>query len=880
MRPRAVAWVTAVGAGVAVFASIAAGFSASEGQLPDTLQLSLALLASVLSGGMAWSQTRQRGWGGARGAGGDRGFLAAEVEAVPRQLPADLTDFAVGDSDPEWVVAKVAEMREAYPAVPAVVAVSGPPGVGKTTLIVHSAHRLQRDHPDGQLFVNLAGGSGAGTTRPTTSEVLGHFLRSLGVDGSQIPADPHERAALFRARIGSRRMLIVLDNAEGEAQVRPLLPGNSPCCVLISSRNRLAGLENAVFVNMGVMSPESSMDMLARIGGRQRLAADPAAARELARLCGHLPLALRIVGAKLATRPQLRPAQLVSELRECQDLLGELEAGDLGVEASFALSYAGLDEQPQRLFRLLAITGTGTFPAWVCPLLLDLPGHEGRRMLRPLVDAQLVQLLEAADDTVRPRYRMHDLVRVYARKLLAENDTAEARAAAHQRYAAGYLRLARAGAEALEPGNMRVVGGDSGLSVDYFPAAEVPGTPQLALRWFEEERRGLASIAEQALEAGLRPLVWELASALRPYCDYTSAWEDWKHTQHLAIRAAEAAGETLLAAVSRCNLAHVHRDAWSWDEADAELDRCEEVFARYGERHWQAFALLERGLVRRGRARWEEAVATLREAAALFDAFGDLRSKAVAVHYEADIFRDRGEGVQAKQRYDQCLPVFAMLEDARWIAITELDLGIGERNLGNPGKAIAHFEAALRVFETFKDRRLRAYAVHGLGDCHLELGQHRRALEELELSQEAFAVIGDRLAEGYVWHSLATAHQRAGRGVEREECLVRAEEIFRETDEAKGLAMVAYLRAVTQSAAGDMAGAEQRFATVVADFAAVGDVEWRARALLAQGHALAATGRPEEARELWEQAQAVFRSNGSERHTEVAQLLRKPEVQP
>ncbi|MDQ4094314.1 MAG: NB-ARC domain-containing protein, partial [Actinomycetota bacterium] len=236
---------------------------------------------------------------------GDPVLEAPTTPAItPAQLPADISDFT-GRKVQLATVAHLAAAADRRAAV--LVAITGKAGVGKTTLAVHAAHQLRMHYPDGQLFVDLRGVQ----ARPLApADVLARFLRSLGVNRAAIPEDVEERAALYRSRLADRRLLIVLDNAACEAQLRPLLPGTPGCAVLITSRARLAGLNGSRLVDLDILEFDQAVELLARVAGPLRVAAEPGAAREIVRLCGFLPLAVRIAGARLGARPHWRLERL------------------------------------------------------------------------------------------------------------------------------------------------------------------------------------------------------------------------------------------------------------------------------------------------------------------------------------------------------------------------------------------------------------------------------------------------------------------------------------------------------------------------------------------------------------------------------------------
>ena len=281
----------------------------------------------------------------------------------PAQLPPDVADFTGRD---EQLVQLLELLQPGSPDQAVVItALAGMAGVGKTALAVHAAHRLRERYPDGQLYVDLRG---ADRVPLDASGVLARMLRTLGV--ARTPETLEERTELFRSRLADREVLLLLDNAVTEQQVRPLLPGSPTCGVIVTSRNHLAGLAGVRLIDLDVFEPDQAVELLARIVGARRVAAEPEVAERLVRLCGYLPLAVRIAGGRLAAKPHWALIRLAERVDDEQRRLDELRLGDMEVRAGVTLSYEALDPAAQRALRLLGLLDVPHFEAWVAAAVL------------------------------------------------------------------------------------------------------------------------------------------------------------------------------------------------------------------------------------------------------------------------------------------------------------------------------------------------------------------------------------------------------------------------------------------------------------------------------------------------------------------------------
>ncbi len=466
----------------------------------------------------------------------------------PCLLPADIADF----TGREKLVERIGDALTGRTSGPVAVAlVTGPGGVGKTSAAVRVAHRLSDAFPDGQLYADLSGTGG----RPADPvRVLGRFLRSLGVHGTALPQELEERVDLYRSQLAGRRILVVLDDVGDHAQLRPLLPGTSTCSVLVTSRSRLADWPGASSFDLGTLRPEESHDMLAAILGRGRVEAERDSAAELVRLCGGLPLALRVAGTRLAARPHWTLGRLAARLSAGG--LEELALGDLDVRGSVAAGYHRIGEAAQRAFRVLGLLELPSFPAWAIAMMLETTPESAEELADTLADARLLEVT-TPDGTGRTRYRFHDLVRRFAREQAAAHESDAAVRIMITRTLAALLSLAQ---EADDHLPSRLYPAVRGRAPRWPPPGEVRARAAAdPLGWFADERDALVAAVLQASALGLAELAWELAASLLNVAAVRSHWADVERTHRAALTACHRAGDLLGETVMLHGLAEAHQ---------------------------------------------------------------------------------------------------------------------------------------------------------------------------------------------------------------------------------------------------------------------------------------------------------------------------------
>ncbi|MEV4620838.1 BTAD domain-containing putative transcriptional regulator [Asanoa sp. NPDC049573] len=339
------------------------------------------------------------------------------------QLPAELPDHIGCEPEISCALGVLQGGRRYGGTAAPVVTLTGPGGVGKTALSIRLAYLVRSGYPHAQIFVGLRG------RRSGPADALDQVLRALGVTELPTSSTVDQKLSRYRSLLSDRRVLIVLDSVVSADQVRPLIPGGQGSALIVTSRTLLTTLPGAEHVEVPLLDRATSTALLARIIGPQRVLAEPEATDALVEMCAGLPLALRIVGARVSARPHRRMARLVERMRDDRRRLHELAADGLSVRASIAASYRSLDSAAQRAFRLLGFAGPPAITEWLLAALVQRSMDDADDLLEQLADARL---LTAVHDPVQRelRYQMHDLVRLFARERAVEEDPPESLRAA------------------------------------------------------------------------------------------------------------------------------------------------------------------------------------------------------------------------------------------------------------------------------------------------------------------------------------------------------------------------------------------------------------------------------------------------------------------
>jgi DNA-binding SARP family transcriptional activator len=651
---------------------------------------------------------------------------------APAQLPADISDFTGRADQVDQLRGLLTEaaVAEGSPGAVRVVLVVGPGGQGKTTLAVHAAHLLREEFPDGQLYASLLG-----ATQPADSaEVLARFLRDLGADPARIPLDAEERAAHYRTRLAGRRMLVVLDDARDTDQVRPLLPGSSSCAVLITARYWLPELAGGSVLDLDVLSGDEALALFTKVVGDRRVTAEPAAAREVLTACAGLPLAIRIAGARLATRGNWSIQTLASRLADERRRLDELRVGNLAVRASFEVSFATLPgpatpggPAPARAFRLL---GLWTGPSISLPAAAALLGETEEattEALDTLFDAHLLE------SPIPDRYRFHDLLRVFAADRARTQEAEPDRVTAVTRLLTWYLHAADAAAAVISAQHARVPLGPPPTRIQ--PLAF--GSLEDALAWCDAERPGLVAATRLAAASGQHEIAWKLAAAAMSFYYRRSHWSDWMATHQAGLDSARTIGDRL-------------GEAWMLNN----------LGMAYGVQHM------------------EQAVEFFEQALAISREIGDEPGQARAAGGVAAAYvhlRRFDDGWSAAQR---SLSIQREMGNRYYEAIALGHLGTASRELGRYAEAVSHWQMALAIFRELGQQYGEADSLTELGDAYLCLDQVDRAITHLREALPIQHDIGDVHGEAVTLRLLGLALDRAGNHTEARDRLSEAVALF------------------------------------------------------------------------------------------------------
>jgi tetratricopeptide (TPR) repeat protein len=735
----------------------------------------------------------------------------------PMQLPPQTAVFTGRHGE----LAELAELLDPSRTSSAVVvsAVAGLPGVGKTTLAVQAAHdALKRGwFAGGALFVNLHGYDDL-PVQP--SQALEGLLRALGVAAENIPLDSDHRATLYRSALAqlSDPVLIIADNASSESQVRPLLPGAGPHKLLVTSRHTLADLE-ARHIDVTVLDDETGAEMLAAALRTARptdgrIAGDPATARQLVGYCGGLPLALQIVAALLKSDPALSLAELRDELAIESERLEQLRYDDGGglaapsVAAAFDLSYRRLEPVQSQVFRLLSVNPGPDVATAAVAKLASLPVSRARRTLAGLARAHLIEIAALQPQA---RWRMHDLLRLYAQKLADKKSVADFREQALDRLFKYYL--------------------DTADLADDFLQGTPPGTEQApfkgrgeALQWLDAERENLVDTARMAAATDRDHVACLLPIVLVRYFSWRRRFDDWLDTTRIGLEASRRIGDKVREGVALNNLGAVLRELRRINEAISACEESVAIHRELGDKRGESNALNNLGAALYEARRFEEAIIAPQSDLAICREIGDRQGEADALN----------------------------------------SLGLAMAEIRRHAEAISAHEQAAAIYRETRDRHGEASAMNNLGVALNTTWTHRpRAIATLREAITIFRETGDRHGEGTALNNLGVALRDAflpiGEAIMAHEGAV---DIFRELDDNHSKATALNNLGLALAKNGDLRKAVSAHYAALTIFRQEGDLRAEASALNGLGRSMREQQRFTEATRAHQRAVDLFRRTG------------------
>ncbi|MGW4405221.1 AfsR/SARP family transcriptional regulator [Nonomuraea sp. NPDC004702] len=683
----------------------------------------------------------------------------------PAQLPAAVSDFT-GRKEVAVRVHTLLSAQSSAEGVP-VVALCGIGGVGKTTLAVHVAHAADDLFPDGQLYADLRGHSDE-VTAPESA--LGGFLRALGIPPDVIPDGLAERSALYRSLLSDRRILVLLDNARDADQVSPLLPGSPGCATIVTSRAKLADLPAARLIDLDVMEPDEALSLFSSVAGPERVAAEHGAAMDVVAACGFLPLAVRIVAARLAARPSWTVASLVPRLADEQRRLDELRVGNLAVEATFALGYGQLEPAQARAFRLLSLPKGPDISIGAAAAVLAMNMYEAEELLESLVD---MSLLEA---TAPGRYRFHDLLRLFARRVLDKTERPEDKTLALRRLLGFYLassrsahRLAYEGS--MIPDNLAVVG--SGLTFT---------TVDEAVAWLISEGDSLFAAINQAATTStageqLLPAA-DMLVAMEPLLEAGTHTREFDQGTRAVLAAALNLGDEASELRSRYVLGRVLFAGNQLSESETHFRRVYELSDTRGEKIVTGEVLNALAVVVGRQRRHTEALTLFDAASRYYRENGVPAGEALVLSYSARDHLGLGHADDAIAAAEKGLAIFTEIGSGAGTARARYHLGIVLSRVGRLTEAVHHHAECLAFFRSSKQRVWEQRVCSRLAETFIAAGRYPDAVRHAEQALVVSREIGHPYGEALSLTVLGRALRGLGSAARSLDCLRQAYDVF------------------------------------------------------------------------------------------------------
>ena len=673
---------------------------------------------------------------------------AVPTAAAARSLPRDISGFTGREPELARLLAALASAADG--GLVGIHAIDGMAGIGKTTFAVHAAHRLAGRFPDGQFFLPLHGHT-SGQRPVDAADALASLLLTAGVPAQLIPPGLEARSARWRDHVAGQKILLVLDDATGHEQVRPLLPGTAGSLVLVTSRRRLTALDDAAVISLDTLSPGEAVALLAQLAGRPDLADPAGPAGEITRLCGYLPLAIGMLARQLRHHPARTGAELAAGLAAARDRLAVMRTENLSVAAAFDLSYQDLTEAQQRLFGRLGLVPGPDIDAYAAAALDGVSVDIARGQLDELYDHHLIT------EPAPGRYLLHDLLREYARALVPDG-TADSRAAV-ARLVNYYAHLAAAASGHIA--TWTTAGGRLPPTSPPLSAPEL-ANPADAASWLESERPNLHLAIGYAAGHGMPQHAIAIAAGVGGFLRARGYWDQAAGQHQTALAAARQAGDRSGQAGLLDELGLLQHLTNDYPAATGSLAEAIELFSQLGDRSGEANARNHLGLVQVDIADYPAAAASHRQALALARDAGDQLAEAVSLIDLGLVQWLTGDYPAALASFDQALPLTRRLGSAFDEADALCERGAVWRLMGDYPAALADEQQALELFRGLGDRLGQAWALDELGLLQQVTGDYPAAAASSAAALELFHDLGDRHGLSKALNSLGELSLRTG----------------------------------------------------------------------------------------------------------------------
>ncbi len=741
--------------------------------------------------------------------------VSRRSSAVPRQLPPATRYFTARDAQLATLTGLLEE-TVGEPGGVVIGLVSGMAGVGKTALVVHWSHQVAGHFPDGQLYVNLRGFDPSGT-RMAPAEAVRLFLPALGVPPKELPASTEAQLGLYRSLTADRRMLVVLDNARDEQQVRPLLPASPASLVIVTSRHLLTGLITSMGaspVPLSTLSETAARELLARRLGAGRLAGQEEAAADLARFCAGLPLALAVSAARAIAHGEPL-ATVVADLRNERTRLRILDTGDpaTSVHAVFSWSCQQLSPPDARGFRLLGLHPGPTFTVPAAASLAGLPLGEASALLRRLVRAHLLA------ESGPARYTFHDLLREYARRECEALHRPDDRQAALTRLFDYYLAASAAAMDTLVPAERyrRPAAPSPPVPPPAFTAAEA------ARSWLDAERSVLTAVAAHTASSGWPGHTIRLSAVLfRYYRDHGGYLLDALAVHGHALRAAREQGDQAAQADALMNLGMITLRQSAHQRAVTQIGRDLASYRRLGDRRGEARALGNLGMARWRLGEYQQAARDHADSLQIFRALGDRFGQAIELDNTGMVLARLGRYQEAADHHRESLALRRALGHRPGEARALANLGVVLSWLGDHPAAVRSVAAGLAIFRDLSDRPGEADARNDLGLALCGQGRFAAALRQHRQALAMFRDMGVRPGEAEALNGLGEALSGLGRPEQARDRHAEALVVARQTGDRYLIARSHELLAGACQAAGRPEQAREEWQLAVSGYQSLG----------------------------------------------------------